>query len=255
MEIRDLARRARRGSRDAAGDPRARPAPGGRALAGAGRLAGDPPPPRRRDRPARLPARAAAPPEPAPPRLGPSSDAPRGGVRRARRRGDAPRRGGRLAADEARGDRARRVCGARLRLHPRAAPRGERPLPLVGRPAEPARRRRARPGPADPRRWPADLRRWPARPRPAPARPRPHRLAPPGTGCSPPGAHARSARGRCWRETPCAWTSHPRTSTTPTSCGRWSGRSPASPGAGWPSPTTSWRRRRSRPRTPRLPAS
>ena len=28
-------------------------------------------------------------------------------------------------------------------------------------------------------------------------------------GCSPPGARARSAPGRCWRETRCAWTSPP----------------------------------------------
>ena len=47
----------------------------------------------------------------------------------------------------------------------------------------------------------------------------------------------------------------PRTWTTPTSCRRWSGRSRASPAAGWPSPMTNWRERRSRRRTPRLPAS
>ena len=59
-------------------------------------------------------------------------------VRGARRRGDTPRRGRRLAGAQASRRRARRVRGSRLRLHPRTAPRAATQVPLVGQLDAPA---------------------------------------------------------------------------------------------------------------------
>jgi len=127
-----VAGRARRRARHAAGDPGPRPAPVGRALPRADRLAGRAPPRGRRDRPARLSPRAAGTrPAPRPARRAGPPPA-RGRVRRARRRGDPQCGRGRMARVEARGGRARRLRGARIRLHPGAAAGRGRALPVVG---------------------------------------------------------------------------------------------------------------------------